>query len=305
MANLEHGVPITADSIFRTGSIAKQFTAMAVAILAERGELDLDADVHEYLPELMDYGTSVTVRQMVHHVAGMGDYGAVEGQFLNAVGDEFRWGNEDYLSIAEFYEGMTTVPLAHGPETKYQYSNYAYFLLSQVVERASGQTLSQFAATEIFGPLGMDKTQFYDDANRIVPNRADGYRALEGGGYEIFMTNLAWVGDGGVYTSINEFLKWDQNFYGNVLGEGGEGLIETVETPHAVRPSDDVGYGFGMNIRERNGHRQVVHTGGWVAFSAYYSRFPDLGLSVATFCNSTDASGPQHGNAVVSLYLGE
>ena len=109
MANLEYGILLTPDSIFRIGSVSKQFTAMAVAILDERGDLDLDADVHTYLPELPDYAQEVTVRQMVHHVSGMADYGEEHEYFRSAAGGAFRWGNEDYLKMHEFYFGLTEV----------------------------------------------------------------------------------------------------------------------------------------------------------------------------------------------------
>lgn len=304
MANLEHGIPLTADSIFRTGSVSKQFTAMAIAILAERGDLDLDADIHTYLPELIDYRQKVTIRQMVHHVAGMGDYENVKTYFQNANGGAFRWGNQDYLTISEFYKSIARVPLALPAGTKYQYSNYAYFLLSQVVERVSGKTLRRFADKEIFGRLGMTKSLFNDNVNGIVPRRADGYRAKKGGGFEIFMTNLSWVGDGGVYTSINDFLKWDQNFYDNKLGAGGNELMQLVQTPHPVQPSADTGYGFGMSIGSYNGHRQISHGGSWVAFTTYYARYPDLGFSVVTFCNSIPNNAADRARQVIEVYLG-
>jgi CubicO group peptidase (beta-lactamase class C family) len=302
LANLEYGIPLTSQSIFRTGSVGKQFTAMSIAILAERGDLDLDADVHEYLPDLMDYGHEVTVRQMVHHISGMGDYD--HEVFSKPDGSEFRFGNEDFWTIDEFYQAVAQAGLVHEPGSKYQYSNLAYFLLSQVVESVSGQTLRQFAAEEIFGRLGMDDTRFNDNVNQIVTNRADGYRLMDDGSWEIFMTNLSWVGDGGVYTNLDDFLKWDQNFYNNKLGKGGDSLVKTVTTPHpdTIEYTDEgprnAHYAFGLRVDEVNGEFMIGHTGGWVAFSTVYNRYPDLNLSVVVFCNSTDASGPELGAKV-------
>lgn len=302
LANLEHGIPITAQSVFRTGSVSKQFTAMAVAILAERGELNLDADVHDYLPDLIDYGAEVTIRQMVHHIAGMGDYD--HEVFRKPNGTEFRFGNEDYWTIDEFYEKVAQADLIHPPGSRYEYSNLGYFLLAHVVERVSGKTLREFAEDEIFRPLAMDDSLFYDNVNQPVTNRADGYRLLDDGTYEIFMTNLAWVGDGGVYTSLDDFLKWDQNFYANILGRGGESLIDLVTTPHpdTIAHTDagprNVNYAFGLGVEELNGEFMIGHTGGWVAFSSVYHRYPNLNLSVAVFCNSTDASAPELGKRI-------
>ena len=307
MANLEHNIPITPKSIFRTGSVSKQFTAMTIAILAERGDLDLDSDVHEYLPDLMDYGYTVTVRQMVHHLAGMGDYESAA--FMKPDGTQFRFGNEDYWTTEEFYEAVTRAPLIHAPETKWEYSNLGYFLLAMVVEKVSGKTLRAFAAEEIFDPLQMQASFFNDNVNEPVAHRADGYRRLDDGSSEIYMTNLDWVGDGGVYTNLDDFIAWDQNFYANKLGAGGDRLIEMTTTPHPVAIVDRKGsapgtaYAFGQFISTSNGERVVAHSGGWVAFSSKYQRYPDLALSVVVFCNTTDVSAREVSDQVAEIYV--
>jgi len=316
MANLEHNIPITSKSVFRIGSTSKQFTAMAIAILAERGDLDLDADVHSYLPELMDYGHKVTVRQMVHHIAGMGDYD--HKVFIKADGSPFRFGNEDYWSIEEFYTVVARASLVHPPESKWQYSNLAYFLLSMVVEKVSGKTLHEFADEEILGPLNMRATLFNDNVNGIVLNRADGYKLLEDGSYEIFMTNLSWVGDGGIYTNLDDFIAWDQNFYHNKLGKGGRDLIDLVETPHPkayfdwnnqeksktdTETAPGTGYAFGLAVDNYLGERRIAHNGGWVGFISSYQRFPDLSLSVVSFCNTPAPSAPEFLAKVTDMYI--
>lgn len=305
LANLEHNIPITSKSVFRTGSVSKQFTAMAIAILAERGEIDLDADVHAYLPELIDYGHEVTIRQMVHHIAGMGDYD--HDVFRKADGSEFRFGNQDFWTIEEFYEQVSKAELSYKPGSKYQYSNLGYFLLAHVVERVSGATLREFAATEIFAPLEMNDSFFNDNVNQTVLNRADGYSLTEDGTYEIFMTNLNWVGDGGVYTNLDDFIRWDRNFYANKIGKGDPSLIKTVTTPHPDTieyvdgEAHNVNYAFGMSVSEENGEYMIGHTGGWVAFSSVYNRYPDLNLSVVVFCNSTEAAAADLGSKVGEL----
>jgi len=305
LANMEYGIPITSETIFRTGSVGKQFTAMAIAILAERGDLDLDADVHEYLPDLVDYGHEVTIRQMIHHIAGMGDYD--HEAFRKADGSEFRFGNEDYWTIDEFYQKVAQAGLVHEPGSKYQYSNLGYFLLAHVVESVSGLTLRQFAAEEIFGRIGMNNTRFNDNVNQLVLNRADGYRQMDDGSWEIYMTNLSWVGDGGVYTSLDDFIRWDRNFYDNKLGKGDDSLIEMVTTPHpgtialTEEGPRNENYAFGLSIDEVNGEYMIGHNGSWVAFTAFYNRYPELNLSAVVFCNSTAASAPELGGKVGEL----
>ena len=305
MANLEYGIPITTATVFRTGSLSKQFTAMAIAILAERGELDLDADVHTYLPDLMDYGHEVTIRQMVHHIAGMGDYD--HEIFSKVDGSEFRFGNEDYSTIDEFYSMVAQADLIHEPGSRYKYSNLGYFLLAHVVESVSGKTLREFADEEIFSRLQMESTLFNDNVNQPVRNRADGYRLMEDGSYEIFMTNLSYVGDGGVFTNIDDFIRWDQNFYDNKLGKGKDSLIDLVTTPYpdAMEYTDDgprnINYAFGLRLDEANGEYMIGHSGGWVAFSTVHQRYPDLSLSVVVFCNDAEASASELGDQVAKI----
>jgi CubicO group peptidase (beta-lactamase class C family) len=204
-------------------------TLLPGTILADTSFSD-DVDVHTYLPELVDYEHTVTVRQMVHHAAGMGDYD--HPIFTKADGSEVRFGNEDYLTNDEFHDLVIKGSLAIEPGTEFLYSNLGYYLLSKVVARVSGQSLRDFAAANIFGPLGMASSQFVDNVNLVIDHRADGYRQIDDGSWQIYMTNNSWVGDGGVYTTIDDFIAWDRNFYSNRLG-GGSSLIALVETPMA------------------------------------------------------------------------
>ena len=282
MANLEYGIPITNRSIFRTGSLSKQFTAAAIALLAEEGKVDLDVDIHTYLPDLAEYGNKVTIRQMIHHVSGIPDYEEGLPALKTADGKDLRLHNQDYLTIAEFYDRAKTIPLFAPPETEFSYSNTAYFLLSQIVKAASGQTLRAYAEANIFSKLGMDETFFNDEVNNVVKNRADGYARNEDGSYVIYMTNLSWVGDGGVYTNLDDFFKWDQNFYHNRLGTQGAGLVSQMEQTFSV--SGD--YAWGQGVSTYRGLKQVSHTGSWVGFTSYYTRYPEQQTSIVAFCNS-------------------
>lgn len=291
MANLEHGVPIASDSVFRIASVSKQFTAASIAILAQRGDLDLDADVRAYLPDLAEYGRTVTVRQMIHHISGMGDYNGFEVR----PGEAFRFGDEDYWTTQQFYSAVAEKPLALEPGTTYQYSNLAYFLLGQVVERVSGKTLRQFAGAEIFGPAGMDDTFFYDNVREIVPRRAQGHTAHEDGSVTIGMTNLDWVGDGGVHTTLADMAKWD-----HVLASGdfpgGKGFIAKLHTPYVAdaelpggEGNAETGYAYGMNIsRTDDGETLLQHSGGWVGFNAHYARFVERDFGIIALCNRND-----------------
>ncbi len=316
MANLELDIPLDENSVFRMASVSKQFTAMAVLLLAEEGKLDLDEDIRTYMPDLVDYGHKVTARAMIGHYAGMGDYNMLADSYegpgveseLNlksVAGGPYRLGKHDYLSNDEFYDVVKKAPLIQEPNTELIYSNFAYYLLSILVERQSGMSLRDYAEEKIFAPLGMDNTLFYDDGFEILKNRASGYVAREDGSYEIDMANLFVVGDGGLHTSVNDFIKWDQNFYVPKVGENPEAIIEQMNTPTTDLKFDDTPYANGQNVATVLGRRAFTHSGGWLGSSTYYMRFPDDEFSIVTLCNDTQQNPYDYVLEIAKLHFGE
>ncbi len=223
-ANLDYGLPITSQTVFDIASTSKQFTAACIALLMEQGHLALDDDVRRHLPELPEFGHTITVAHLIHHTSGWRDY-------LTLM--EFAgYRDEDYISVAEV---MALLQKQQGlnftPGAAYQYSNTGYFLLGQLVERLSGQSLDAFANKHILKPLGMSHSHFQDDQTRIVPNRATGYTPTDAGGYRLDVSTLDMVGDGGLMTCVDDLVLWDRNFYDNELGRGGPALIDLMTTP--------------------------------------------------------------------------
>ncbi len=299
MANLELEVPLDGSQLHRMGSVSKQFTALAVLLLAEERKIELTADIRKYLPGLRDYGTPVTVNAMLGHIGGMGDYDLIANSYegpktensldlRNAAGGPFRLGNEDYLTINEFYEVVKRVPLAQGPEQGFLYSNLAYFLLSMLVEEVSGESLRSYAQRRIFEPLGMRNSFFSDDPVEIVKNRASGYRVLDNGDYVTDMTNLFWVGDGGLHTNLDDMLLWDQSFYAPKLGSAPEQLLADMNTPNSDHSAREALYANGQFNGMKHGQAGFWHSGGWLGTSTYYGRFPEVRVSLIMMCN--DAS---------------
>ena len=319
LANLEHEIPIGMDTIFRIGSVSKQFTTMAIAILEEKDELSFEDEMKVHIPDLVDYGEKVTINHMIHHYSGLGDYEYMDypGRFKNALGEEFRWGNEDYLTNKEFHDLIKTLPLIRKPEKKFHYSNTGYVLLALVAETASGMSLREFAEKEIFKPLGMNNSFFNDDVNLPFKNRADAYTPIddESDKYKINVTNLSWVGDGGVYTSLNDFIKWDENFYENTLSLGGQSLIQTMEmTFEETKVSkrnqkmdkekeNENTYAFAQNLAYYNGYKRWSHSGSWVGWLAHYARFPELRFSTVVFCNTNEIDATIISDKVVDIYF--
>jgi CubicO group peptidase (beta-lactamase class C family) len=294
MANLEYGIANASDTVFRIASTSKQFTAMAMALLAEQGKISLDDDIHKFFPSMPDYGEPVTIRQLIHHSSGIRDY-----LTLTYLAD---WG-ENYTVDEVLRMISRQQELNFPPNTDYLYSNSGYFLISQIVELVTGQSLSEWADENMFRPLAMTSTHFHDDHNHIVPNRADGYDDADAGGFEISMTTLDMVGDGGIYTTVEDMLKWDRNFYDNKLGKGGPALIELVETPGRFKDGTAMDYAFGLGIGEFEGTREVSHGGAFVGFRAGYNRYSQHHLSVVVFCNYANTRPTGLARQVASLYL--
>ncbi|MFB3126207.1 MAG: serine hydrolase domain-containing protein, partial [Candidatus Acidiferrales bacterium] len=195
MANLEHNIPISSTSVFRIGSTSKQFSALSILLLVEEGKLSLDDNIRKYLPEMPDYGSPVTIRHLIHHSSGIRDYLTLMS--LVGKGDDDFYTDEDVVVMLARQRELN-----FNPGDRFLYSNSGYFLLSQIVKRASGQSLREYAAEKIFGPLGMQNTHLHDDHTLIVQSRASGYSPRKDGDYQINMTTLGMVGDGGVFTTV-------------------------------------------------------------------------------------------------------
>ena len=212
--SIELGVPLTPASVFYLGSLSKQFTAASVVLAAEQGYLTLDDDLRKWIPEMPDYGHVITLRQMLHHTSGIRD---VLG-LMSLAGMNY----EDIHPLPELLALVARQKqLNFLPGEQYQYSNSNYMLLAEVVHRAVNKPFSQFAQENIFAPLKMAHTRFYDDRTLILPGRVAAYAARKGGGFQVdWSTNYELVGGGGLMSSLDDLLLWDRNFYGNRLGKG-------------------------------------------------------------------------------------
>lgn len=297
MANLEYGIAIASDSIFRIGSTSKQFTAASVAMLARSGAIGLDDPLRKYFPEFPGWADSVTIRQLIHHTSGIRDY--LELAMLAGKGDDADYYTDDWVLDLLARQRETNFP----PGTQYLYSNSGYLLLAHLIERVTGQNLRAYAQARIFGPLGMGRTHFHNDHTEIVPRRASGY-APRDRGYRISMTTLDMIGDGGVFTSIDELLAWDRNFYHNRLG-GGQAFIDELTTPGALADGTPLDYAFALRVDEWRGIRRISHGGSFVGYRADFQRFPTEHLSVAVLCNRADANPTALAGRVAALYLAD
>src|SRR5580693_8458155 len=272
LANLELGVPLSPQSVFYMGSVSKQFTAAAIALAAEQGYLSLDDDVHKYVPELPDYGHVITLRQMIHQTSGLRDFYTLLGLSSHDATD-FN-SPEDIFKIVVRQKGLNNVP---GDE--WIYSNTNYFLLGIVAKRAAKKSLAEFAAENIFKPLGMSHTLFYDDHTLVVPGRVAAYDSGLHDNFRVdWSTTFSVVGAGGLMSSVDDLLLWDKNFYANRLGKGT--LVQELQTPGALNDGNNISYAMGLDLGSYRGLPIVEHGGALFGYRTELLRFPGQKFSV-------------------------
>lgn len=294
MANLDHGIPNDPSTVFRMASVSKQVTAGAIALLAVRGDLDLDAPVRRYLPNFPDYPDPPTVRHLVHHTSGVRDY--VGLMRLAGNRDEDFYTNPEVLAAINRQLGLNFQPGA-----EYLYSNAGYFLLGRIVAGVSGQSLREFAETHFFAPLGMTDTHFHDDHNEIVARRAIGYSPAEDG-FRIHVTTLDMVGDGGLFTSVEDWVAWDRNLETGAVG-GGSDWVALMHQRGVLNSGDTIPYAFGISHGEHRRLATVGHGGAWVGYRTAMTRYPETGYSFVALCNRSRINPTRLIAATAEVYL--
>ena len=293
MASLEHDVPITPDTVFYAGSVSKQFTAMAAALAIQQGKLSYDESIRKHLPELPAYADRIKVSHLLHHTSGLRDYNtllAVAGRR-----DEDAWDNTAVLRITARQKALNFEPGA-----EYLYSNTGYTLLATIVERATGTKFGAYADEQIFKPLGMTASHFHTDARRLVKHRALGYGGREGAWTMDTPINER-AGAGGVYTSITELQKWDENFYHGKVG--GAALLKQLQTRATLNDGKTIAYAWGLQIGEYGGQPIVEHSGSLGGYRAHIFRVPSAHTSVALLCNVSAVNTTSLARQVVRVVL--
>jgi CubicO group peptidase (beta-lactamase class C family) len=280
LANITNEVPITPTTRFTTGSVSKQFTAASIALLVRAGRISLDDDVRKYVPELVDYGTPIKIRHLVHHTSGLRDFWELVD--LAGMRPDDGYTVDDMLALAAKQKGLN-----FPPGSEYRYSNTGYLVMGVIVKRVTGQSLRQFADSAIFKPLGMTETLFLDDHNEIVPRRAIAY-SPSGKTWKINVWNNDLVGQGGIVTSLADLQKWDENFYSGTLG--GKEFVDLVQTTEPLSGGGKNDYAFGLTVETYRGQRLVQHTGATGGYRSAIYRFPAQHTSVAMMCNVSTAN---------------
>jgi CubicO group peptidase (beta-lactamase class C family) len=295
-ANLEHNIPIDANSVFRIGSTSKQFTAACIVLLEQKGQLKFSDTLDTYFPSFPDYAKRITVAQLLHHTSGIRDY--LELAYLKGLHEDDFYQDKDILAWL-----IQQKELNIAPGEEFFYSNSGYWLLGQIVNQVSGMSMAKFAQEEIFKPLGMNSTHFHDNKNRIVPNRAAGYAYFDKDDIEIWMTTLQMIGDGGIFTTINDIKKWDDAFYqSKVLNRD---FWEKMLLQGTLNNGEEIDYASGLLVGSYKGLNTISHAGSFVGFRADIMRFPEQKFTVAIFANRSDANPTALAEAVADVFLAD
>jgi CubicO group peptidase (beta-lactamase class C family) len=291
LANVELQVPVKPETVFQSGSVGKQFTATAVMMLVEEGKIKLDNPISDYLVGCPPSWKRVTIRELLSHTAGLGDYP-----------DKFDF-RKDHTE-AEELGIVERIPLMFTPGTKWSYSNLGYLTLGILIHRVTGQFYGDFLQKRIFGPLGMSTTRIISEAD-IIPNRAAGYRLVKGQ-----LKNQEWVSptinttaDGSLYFSILDLAKWDAALYTEkLLRQSSFKQMWTVARLTNGQPNSGQ-YGFAWFVGTKGGHRVIDHSGAWQGFETHISRYIDDKLTVVVLGNLADADTGIIVDHVAECYL--
>lgn len=287
-ANVEHNVPVKPETIFQSGSIGKQFTAAAVMILVQDGKIVLDDKISKYFPGAPPTWNDITIRHLLTHTSGMGDY---------PPSIELR---RDYTED-EYFEHFAKAPLNSLPGTTWDYSNVGYVTLGFLIRKVTGKFYGDFLKERIFQPLGMTTARVISESD-IIPNRASGYRLVDGA-----LKNQQWVSpstnttaDGSLYLSILDLAKWDAALYTNQPLT--QASLKQIWTPVQLNDGRQEAYGFGWHTHTIHNRRMVFHGGAWQGFKSFILRFPDDKLSIIFLANSWETREFKLARALSSVF---
>jgi CubicO group peptidase (beta-lactamase class C family) len=289
LANVELNAPATADTIYQSGSVGKQFTATLVMMLVEDGKLKLDESIRTYMPEAPATWQDIRIRHLLSHTAGVS----------NALYNELDM-RRDYTE-EELFKRIAELPLDFKPGEKWNYSNCGYVTLGILIHRVSGKFYGDLLRERIFEPLGMTTARIISEAD-IIPNRAAGYLLRDGK-----LRNQDWVSpslnttaDGALYLTVLDLAKWDAALYTEKLLK--KSSLDLMWTPVRLNDGTTAPYGFGWFLGNVNGHRLIQHGGAWQGFNADIARYVDDKLTVIVLANRAGAAPDAIGRGIIGLY---
>lgn len=297
MANLTHNIPFTVNTRNNIGSTSKQFTALAIVLLASQNKLSLDDDVRKHIPEAPDLGQKVTIRHLVTHTSGY-------REFLNALalgGRRLDFG--DYIARDEILELVKRQPaLQNAPGAEFNYNNTGYALLALIVERVSRQTFPDFLQQNVFKPLGMNSTMIRSVPGMIIPNSSQGY-VFADGRFREAQDLGASMGAGGIYTTLGDLAKWIANFETRKVG--GPRFFDEMTTRNILTKGDTSSYALGLMVDTWRGLKRVRHGGADVAHRSALVYFPEIKAGITVQSNNATINTDSYADQIAEIYFGD
>jgi len=293
MANLEYDIPVTPSTIFHIASVSKQFTAFSILLLEKEGKLSLDDDIRKFIPEVPDFGKKITLRHLANHTSGLRD----QWNLLAMAG----WRLDDVITKEHILKLISKQKeLNFNPGDEYLYCNTGFTLLAEVVARVSGKSFTEFTDENIFKPLKMSNTLFYDDHEKIVENRAYSYQSA-GDGYKKSVLSYANVGATSLFTTVEDLSLWAMNFENPVVGD--HSLIDKMKQRAILNNGDTIGYALGQAVGKYKGLNEIGHGGADAGYRTFLARFPDQEYSVIVFSNDASCDPGSLAMKVADIYL--
>jgi len=295
LASLDYRVPITPSTVFHVASVSKQFTAFAIALLAQQGKLSVDDDIRKHLPEMHDFGKTITLRGLLHHTSGLRD----QWDLLVLAG----WRMDDVITQQDILAMLRRQQeLNFAPGEEHLYCNSGYTLLGEIAARVSGKSLADFTRAEIFEPLGMTNTHFHPDHEEVVPNMAYSYSPAGAGGYKKSVLSYANVGATSLFTTAEDLARWIVNFEDARVG--GFEVGRQMQEKGKLNSGKEIDYGFGLAVGELRKARSISHGGADAGYRSHLLWLPEHRFGVAVLSNlgSMDVGGVAEMAAGVFLH---
>lgn len=296
MANLEHGVRNTPETVYHMASVSKQFTAFAILLLANEGKLSLDDDIRKHLPEIPDFGTPVTIRHLVHHTSGIRDQWTLWNMAGGRPDDVIT--HADLMNLIRRQKELNFTPGAEN-----LYSNSGYTLLSEIVARVSKEPFGVFMKKNVFDPLGMKNTQIYDDHERLVKNRADSYRRAQGPRWSKAVLSYANRGATSLYSTAPDLALWLDNFRTGKVG--GARAIQQMQERGVLNKGDTISYAVGVVIDKDRGLKTIAHGGADAGFRTSVAYYPELETGIIVLANEASVNTFQVSYDVAEAFIGD
>ncbi len=304
VTNLDNPTPLTPATNFRLASVTKQFTAAAIMLLVRDGKLKYDERLTDIFPQFPAYAQNITVRNLLNHTSGLLDYEDLwDGQFAEVPSAELPQVRD--AEIVQLLARQETTRFPAG--THFAYSNSGYAVLGQIVEKVSGEPFEDFLRARIFQPLGMTNTLAFINTRNVVPNRSYGYSKKNN--QWVFTdqsSTSAVLGDGGVYTSLNDYAKWLDALRTHKLlaAEEMKPSLTPITVPKFDSSSEEpASYGFGWFLDPYKGHRRMYHTGTTSGFLNAVEIFPEDDVAIVVFCNRTDVKPSERALKIADIFL--